>query len=187
VNEATVREIGAEVYALRLNYALWWAAASPEIRARSPTAFKRYGAFFDAAANSFFRSVVIAVYQLMDERNDVSSLPRFLSSIRTTHPNIVSAFEEQVRPIRPIYERMAAVRHKVLAHRDRALAPDTVYELAQLTPPSINACIAPLHDIADCLFATFVPGYCQYQFWEEIDRGATGAERELHELIARTL
>jgi len=182
--EAKARELAGIVAELSQHYALWWELGHPEIRSKWKRQFNDHSDFFDSSARAHFQSVLIMAYQLLDSRSDVVSIRKLLQEIEVSHSALVAASNAAISPHQEIFDRMNGIRSKVFAHRDSALGPDAIFELASLSPEAIGACVDTLCRVMNDLFFALVPDSEEFEFYEEIHHRTDCARDDLQRILA---
>lgn len=181
---ATVTEIAHTVAELRQHYVLWWELANPENRAKWKAAFSGNCDFFDPTARAHFQAVIVTSYQLLDDRSGVVSLRAILAQIEPYHAALVTQSRALISPHQGVFDRMDSIRHKVFAHRDRIFGPETIFELAGLTPEGIGACVDTLCRVTNDLYVSLIPEREQLEFYDEADHRANCAADDCRRILA---
>ena len=155
--QSRIAELDDDVTSLSEHYAAWHLLAHPEERAQYSEAIARNEAFFQSTAHAHFICVAVSTYRLMDIRSDSNSVPNVLSEIEPLYPAFVAGIRGRLKPSVDVFDRIASIRHKVYAHRDKALGPDVIFRVAKLTPELIGHCVALLEEAVDALSAQCLP------------------------------
>jgi hypothetical protein len=182
--ESRVREVAGIVAELPQHYALWWELGHPEIRSKWKSQFEDHSDFFDSSARAHFQSVLVMTYQLLDRRSDVISSRTLLDEIRISHAKLCAQCDAIMAPHQEIYDRMNGLRSKVLAHRDAACGPDTLFALAALSPEAIGSAVDTLCRVMNDLYFALVPNAEEFEFYEETTHRADCARDDVRRIVA---
>lgn len=181
---SSVSELADAIVLLSENYAAWHLLVHPEERAPYAAAIGRYAAFLEPTTAAHFQAAVVTIYQLTDKRSDVLSVPYVLEASRPLYPAVVKQVESHLAPSRQIFERIASIRLKVYAHRDRNIGPEMIFREANLTPELIGSCVALLQDAIDILAAHCVPGSIVGSVLTRATQAADRTEADLRTMLA---
>jgi hypothetical protein len=178
-----VTELADDVVLLSESYATWHLLAHPEKRAPHAAVLDRYAAFFGPTTLAHFQVVVVTTYQLTDRRSDTASVPQVLDLAKGVYSKVVADVDALLAPSRQVFDRLAAIRLKVYAHRDRNVGPEMVFREANLTPELIGSSVGLLQHAIDALAACCVPGCVCRSVFNRATHAADRAEAELRAIL----
>jgi hypothetical protein len=179
-----VSELADDVVSLSESYAAWHFLAHPEERAPYAAAIDRYSAFLVPTTIAHFQFVAVSIFQLTDKRADALSIPQVLNEARTLWPAIVRDVETRLAPSRQIFERIASIRLKVYAHRDKNVGPEMIFREANLSPELIGSCVSLLEEAVDALAAQCIPGSVLGSVVERAFHAAELTRADLRRMLA---
>jgi hypothetical protein len=179
----TVDELAEAVADLSRHVAIWRFLIDPENHQRFDREFKNHHDFFEATYEAHFQAIIINIYQLMDDRDDVVSMRAFLNRIRSSHALLVAHVEDLLRGHQESFDRLATIRHKVFAHRDAKASPGLIFATSVVTPNSIDACTDTLRAAVNELHNAFLPGESPFKCYDEADNRARFAVSDLKRVL----
>jgi hypothetical protein len=147
----TVDEMIEQVIELSRSHALWWYFINNENVKRFAKVEWCYPAFFGTILNSLRQSVCIILYQLFDKRRDVTSLVGLVEELNGADPLLSRQLQDKIHGADAALKKVFSLRHKVFAHRDKAVAPQAVFASVKLTPRELKALVRLAQDIVSTL------------------------------------
>jgi DNA-directed RNA polymerase subunit F len=136
-----------------LHYTIWWI-----YRHEGPTYKKvmnEFLGFFRASLGAHFVAMVLELYKLLDSRTDSVSLKSLLEEagkFSELDAETIDTLKEKVATLGPMREKVALLRHKLFAHRDRELSYDSVLASAAVKPDDFRDLIDRAFDILNEVF-----------------------------------
>lgn len=179
-----VSELADEVVSLSESYAAWHLLAHPEERKPYAAVIDRYSSFLVPTMNAHFQFVAVSMYQLTDKRTDVLSIPLVLNEARALWPGVVRGVEMSLEPSQQIFERIASIRHKVCAHREKNVGAEMIFREANLSPVLIGSCVSLLEEAVDALAAQCIPGSVSGSVVGRASHAAESTRANLRRMLA---
>ncbi|MEE8057342.1 MAG: hypothetical protein V3T17_05845 [Pseudomonadales bacterium] len=148
---SNIEEITNQGIFLHESYCLWQNLAHPNLNAEYERILCDHEEFKKVFLESLFGSIVTSIYMLCDKRADALSLHCIIAEVESTYPDLREGVEEILSPIDPELELLAQIRHKVYAHRDRNISPQSVFSLVNMSPERIYCCISSILSALDLI------------------------------------
>ena len=123
-----IQDLVGQVTELTWSYAIWWELVDNKNRSKFEPAFKQYPNFFAATAFLMQQSICVIIRRLFDSRNDVLSIPKLVNELNATHPQVAIELKEKIDKHSGLVEKCTLLRHKVYAHRDGKLSPESTFK-----------------------------------------------------------
>lgn len=138
-----VERLIEEGIAAKAHFQIWWTLrnlALPEFHG-TMSDFS-YVDFFHASNSGHYKLFFIALSKIYDRDNRVSSITYLKDVLRVEGcAPIVNYIEQQLAPLERLVCRILNIRNKTIAHNERVLSIEKVYEIHSVTPNEIRQLI----------------------------------------------
>jgi hypothetical protein len=144
--------------AARGHFQVWWALRNLAIPKYLPT-MDDHADFFLASSAAHFKSFFVALSKIFDRDTRVSGVSHLKEALREEgHSKVAETFENTIAPLATLVQRIMNIRNKTIAHNERALPRDKVYEIYGSTPNEIRSLIdstcSAINNVAQALEIT---------------------------------
>ena len=146
-----IQDLVGQVTELTWSYAIWWELVDNKNRSKFEPAFKQYPNFFAATAFLMQQSICVIIRRLFDSRNDVLSIPKLVNELNATHPQVAIELKEKIDKHSGLVEKCTLLRHKVYAHRDGKLSPESTFKQVEIKPKEFRQVVHLIHDLVATL------------------------------------
>jgi len=162
-----------------LHYTIWWIYKHE--RPTYVNVMDEFLGFFSASLGAHFVAMVMELYKLLEFRSDSVSLKALLEEAERNseldRPTI-DALKREVAGLDPMRAKLALLRHKLFAHRDRQLSYDSVLASAAVAPDDFRDLIDRAFDILNKVIS-----YRRMGAWRRDQRTGRDTHRLLDTLV----
>lgn len=138
-----VERLIEEGIAAKAHFQIWWTlrnVALPEFHG-TMSDFS-YVDFFHASNSGHYKLFFIALSKIYDRDNRVSSIASLKDALRDEGcASLVDYIERQLAPLERLVCRILNIRNKTIAHNEKEVSREKVYEINGVTPNEIRRLI----------------------------------------------
>jgi hypothetical protein len=144
--------------AARGHFQIWWALRNLAIPKYLPT-MDDHADFFLASSAAHFKSFFLALSKILDRDTRASGVSHLKEALRKEgHSKVAENFENTIEPLATLVQRVMSIRNRTIAHIERELPRDKVYEIYGSTPNEIRSLIdstcSAINNVAQALGIT---------------------------------
>lgn len=145
-----IEEITGQGVFLYQAYGIWLELVHPNSNSKFEKVLKIHRELFTVLLESLFSSMVITMAALCErKRLDVLSIHSIVIELENIYPDLRPEIEEIMSPIESEIELLNQLRHKIYAHRDKHISPESVFSLVNMSPERIHCCISSILSALD--------------------------------------
>ena len=147
-----IEEITGQGVFLYQAYGIWLELVHPNSNSKFEKVLEIHRELFTVLLESLFSSMVITMAALCErKRSDVLSIHSIVIELKNIYPDLRPKIEEIMSPIESEIELLNQLRHKVYAHRDKDISPESVFSLVNMSPERIHCCISSILSALDII------------------------------------
>jgi hypothetical protein len=124
------------------NHDLWHATALTDHTTHRT--IRRFSHYFEVAKEAHLSTSIVSLYLLLETRRDTVNLRQLLQALATADPEVATGLREQLAEELAFLDRVrpkiAILRNKVFAHREKGAPPERWFEQADLS-------VIEVHDV----------------------------------------
>jgi len=167
--------------AARAHFQIWWTSRNLAIPKYLPT-MDDHSDFFLASNAAHFKSFFLALSKIFDRDKRAAGVSHLKEALRNEgRSKVADEFEKTIEPLAILVQRVMNIRNRTIAHNERELPRDKVYEIYGSTPNEIRSLIdstcSAINNVAQALGITnsiFENDRLERSTLEMLDRLAKG-------------
>lgn len=141
--------------AARGHFQVWWTLRNRAIP-KYLTTMDDHADFFNATSAAHFKSFFVALSKIFDRDIRASGVTHLKEALRREgHSEVAESFEKAIEPLAALVQRIMNVRNRSIAHNERGLPRDKVFEIYGSSPNEIRSLIdstcSAINDVAQAL------------------------------------
>ncbi len=145
-----IQELRNMILSAYFNYDIWWVYKEKNERERYIDILNRYQFFFRTSIHAHFVSLVVALYMLLECREDTVNIPNLVKILEENaklQNNSLVRIEEEIGRVKPLWTKIAILRSNIFAHRKNEDSAEELFAIAKITPDEIKELVESLGNI----------------------------------------
>ena len=147
-------EIYQSIITVSLNFDIWWCFREKENWDKYLSLFRRYPLYFRTSRQSHFRSTIIILYRLFENKSNTINFPHFLKAISGKNllkDSDIQNIQNLIEEAKPTWKKIAKIRSGVSAHLSNKCDTDEIFQKAKINPNQIKDLIEQSKNIYNSL------------------------------------
>jgi len=148
-----IEKLSSSITRAELNYDIWRVYKTKQYRKLLLQASHNYPNFFPVSVHAHFVAMVIALYRLLENRNDTVNFNQLIIVVKhNTHftKRDIANIQRRINSILPLWKKIEILRNNIFGHETNQFTINP-WTVAKITPNNVKKIIEKYKNLLNCI------------------------------------